>query len=909
MSVAPTEHASRLLPYDVARFAILDLAPNGFLAIDSQWRVTYINAAGARLLGKAPAELLGKDVWKVIPDAVTGPFCNACHRAMNGGETVELESFYDPLGTWLQVRAYPIEHGIAVYFADITSQKRAEAELHAQTERLRIGQSVARLIVMDWDIRNDQLSWSDSPEWLRGPLPPGGKYPLYKDQVYPADRSKFLAMREKTIATMRGQSLDYRVVRTDATIIWVRSQHVVIPDADGKAGRLLVALLDITDRKGAEHSLRQAEERLRLVIEGSNDAPWDWDLETSQLYYSPRWWSMLGYAVDELPNDAGLWERLLHPEDASRIQAFFSATLAGTTATYEIEFRLRHKDGHYVPVLSRGYVLRNDDGKAIRASGVNTDLTERRRIDEARQQALDILQKIAARVPGVVYQFRMRPDGSSCFPYSSDAIHQIYRVAPGDVVHDASPVFAVLHPDDYDAVARSIEDSRRTLKPWRQEYRVKFNDGVVHWLLGNAVPELEDDGSVLWHGFITEISAQKEAERTRESLEEQLRESQKMEAVGTLAGGIAHDFNNIIGTILGNTELARQDVNGNPSALESLDEIRKAGERARALVRQILSFSRRQPTTRRVLALKPVVEDVVRLLKSTLLAPIAIECAFDPLIPEILADAIQVEQVLINVITNAAQAMDGKPGRILIDVELKELSAPGALAPHGLKPGDYALVTVSDSGPGMDAATLERVFEPFFTTKPVGAGTGLGLSVVYGIMQAHDGAVVAWSELGKGSSFALYFPAAKATAPTPETESPDSPESNAKAIGSRVLYIDDEESLTLLVKRLLGRLGHSVTCFVDAREALATLNTDAKAFDLVVTDYNMPAMNGIDVAIAVRKIRPGLPVAIASGFITDDLKAQASAIGVTDLIFKPNAVEEYCEIVSRLTQVPHKFEP
>jgi signal transduction histidine kinase/ActR/RegA family two-component response regulator len=463
----------------------------------------------------------------------------------------------------------------------------------------------------------------------------------------------------------------------------------------------------------------------------------------------------------------------------------------------------------------------------------------------------------------------------------------------------------VLHPDDYDSLARSIEDSRRTLKPWRHEYRVKFNDGVVHWLLGNAVPELENDGSVLWHGFITEISAQKEAERARESLEEQLRESQKMEAVGTLAGGIAHDFNNIIGTILGNTELARHDVIGNPSALESLDEIRKAGERARSLVHQILSFSRRQPTTRRVLALKPVVEEVVRLLKSTLLAPIAIECAFEPTVPEVLADAIQVEQVLINVITNAAQAMDGKPGRIVISVERRELSEPGALAPHNLKPGDYALVTVSDSGPGMNAATLERVFEPFFTTKSVGAGTGLGLSVVYGIMQAHDGAVVACSELGKGSSFALYFPAAKAMAPIPETESSDAPNSNPKTIGSRVLYIDDEESLTLLVKRLLGRLGHAVTCFVDPREALASLNTDSKAFDLVVTDYNMPSMNGIDVAIAVRKIRPGLPVAIASGFITDDLKARAAAVGVTDLIFKPNAVEEYCEIVARLTQVPN----
>jgi signal transduction histidine kinase/ActR/RegA family two-component response regulator len=585
--------------------------------------------------------------------------------------------------------------------------------------------------------------------------------------------------------------------------------------------------------------------------------------------------------------------------------AFFSAKLAGETASYEIEFRLRHKDGHYVPVLSRGYVLRNADGKAIRASGMNTDLTERKRIDGARQQALDLLQKIADRVPGVVYQFRMRPDGSSCFPYASDAIRHIYRVAPEDVMHDASPIFAVLHPDDYAAVAGSIEESRQSLRPWRQEYRVKFNDGAVQWLLGNAVPELEDDGSVLWHGFITEISAQKEAERERESLEEQLRESQKMEAIGTLAGGIAHDFNNIIGTILGNTELTRQDVDGNPRALESLDEIRKAGQRARDLVRQILSYSRRQPTTRRVLALKPVIDEVLRLLKSTLMAPISIDCVYASTVPEIFADAIQVEQVLINLITNAAQAMHGKPGRIDIDVDSTNLTELGKVSPINLQPGAYVRITVRDSGHGMDAVTLEHIFEPFFTTKPVGAGTGLGLSVVYGIMQAHNGAVVAHSEPGKGSSFVLYFPTAQATAPPQATAASDSPKSNAKVRGCRVLYLDDEESLTLLVKRLLGRRGHSVTCFVDPREALATLRADSKAFDLVVTDYNMPAMNGIDFAIAARQIRPELPIAIASGFITDDIKARASAIGIRDLIFKPNAVEEYCETVDRLTRAAH----
>jgi signal transduction histidine kinase len=286
--------------------------------------------------------------------------------------------------------------------------------------------------------------------------------------------------------------------------------------------------------------------------------------------------------------------------------------------------------------------------------------------------------------------------------------------------------------------------------------------------IGHAVRD-EYGNIIEIEGAFQDITERKKTEQTRASLEAQLRESQKMEAIGTLAGGIAHDFNNMLGTILGNVELARQDASANWQALVSLDEIQKAGHRARDLVQRILSFSRRQPTARRVMSLPSVVEESARLLRAVLPGGVRFECHCAAGTPFVAADPTQVKQVLLNLGANAAHAMEGRPGSIDMHCEDITLDAASARFDLNLRPGRYARVVVSDTGHGMDAATLRRIFEPFFTTKPAGKGTGLGLSVVHGIMQAHEGAIVAHSEPGKGSRFELYFPSASAVAAAPGT--------------------------------------------------------------------------------------------------------------------------------------------
>ena len=417
-----------------------------------------------------------------------------------------------------------------------------------------------------------------------------------------------------------------------------------------------------------------------------------------------------------------------------------------------------------------------------------------------------------------------------------------------------------------------------------------------------------------------DITERRRTEAARDHLEAQLRESQKMEALGTLAGGVAHDFNNIVATIMGNAELARQDLGPAHAALESLEEILKASARAKDLVRQILAFGRRQKLERKVILLEPVVRESTRFLRAMLPAGVnfSTECA--PGVPAVLADANQIQQVLLNLCGNAWQALQGQLRPGLIEVRLEERTQGEASAIEserrtspdriGLRPGRYSCLSVSDNGCGMDAETRARIFEPFFTTKPVGEGTGLGLSVVHSIVKDHDASIEVRSSLGEGTTFRIYFPAdellnaeSQGQNASPDTTSALSGAGHGPVVGGkgkRILYVDDDESIVFLMTRLLQRQGYRVSGYTDPRAAIAALSEAPHAFDLAVTDYNMPGMSGLDVVQALRKIREDLPIALASGYITEELRAQAPSAGVSELVYKPNTADELCEAVARL---------
>lgn len=393
-------------------------------------------------------------------------------------------------------------------------------------------------------------------------------------------------------------------------------------------------------------------------------------------------------------------------------------------------------------------------------------------------------------------------------------------------------------------------------------------------------------------------AAHREAEAELRRQEAQLGEAQKMESLGTLAGGIAHDFNNILGAILGNVELARGGLGVEHPVQAMLGEIQKAGLRARDLVRQILTFSRRQPQQLRNLALRPIVDETYGLLRVTLPAGVelALSLSDEPL--HVDGDATQLQQVLMNLCTNAWHALGGETGRIVVGLEATQLDAATARSLSGLVAGSYAHLWVSDTGTGMDTATRERIFEPFFTTKPTGQGTGLGLSVVHGIVVAHQGSIAVDSAPGHGSTFHVYLPAVSAqqSAPTGERVSPAS----SLGHGERVIYLDDDETVTLVVVRLLERAGYRCSGFNDAAAALATVRDSADPVDLFVTDYNMPSRSGLDVAREIASIRPDLPVVISSGLITDELREQAKAAGVSAMLAKEDMFRDLTALVGQV---------
>jgi two-component system cell cycle sensor histidine kinase/response regulator CckA len=445
-----------------------------------------------------------------------------------------------------------------------------------------------------------------------------------------------------------------------------------------------------------------------------------------------------------------------------------------------------------------------------------------------------------------------------------------------------------------------------------------LNTGV-HWLQrkdGSAV-EVHSNEIITEHperGFEIfcidfDLSERRQAEDRRLVLEAQLRESQKLEALGTLAGGIAHDFNNILAAILGNARLAMEDAQGQPAIAESVGEILKAGSRAKDLVQRILAFSRRQPLQRRVMSLQTVVDESARLLRATIPKGVELRVECDPVTPMVLADPTQLQQVLLNLCTNAWQAMaDRSRGQLVL--RLRPHRGPPPAEPEGvvLEAGareDWAetnvRLTVADNGVGMDEATIARLFEPFFTTKPPGEGTGLGLAVVHGIVRDHEAAVHVQSHQGVGTVFDLYFRAATSMAAGDTPEDSGNGAARERRPGeARILYVDDDELIADLMQRLLRRAGYASHVFTNPAEALRAVREDGIDYDLAITDYSMPGMSGIELARALRALHPQREVAVTSGYISAELRQEAPAAGVSELIYKPNTGDELLDAIERL---------
>ena len=433
------------------------------------------------------------------------------------------------------------------------------------------------------------------------------------------------------------------------------------------------------------------------------------------------------------------------------------------------------------------------------------------------------------------------------------------------------------------------------------EMRLRRADGSPMWVSLSTRPIRDDVGNPTGAlGMLTDINDRRQAEERRAALETQLREAQKMEAIGTLAGGIAHDFNNILAAIIGNVAAARQDSAIGLSSDASLAQIERAAVRARSLVQQILTFSRMQAQELHTQALQPVIDETLELLRTTMPAQVELRVNLPAEPVHVRADATQIQQIVMNLCTNAWHALPGGRGRIEVGLAAEHAIAvaqadAAATWPLALRDGPRAHLWIADNGSGMDEATRARVFEPFFTTKQVGHGTGLGLAVVHGIVSAHGGAIHVDSAPGVGSRFDLWFPLQDA--PEDAVESQHGALEAPPGTGQHVLCVDDDPAMVLMVDGLLRRHGYKVTTYEQPAAALARVRADPRAFDILVTDFNMPEMNGMELATAVTRAAPGLPIIITSGFISDDMRQRAAELNVGALLQKEYTLERLAGLV------------
>ena len=363
-------------------------------------------------------------------------------------------------------------------------------------------------------------------------------------------------------------------------------------------------------------------------------------------------------------------------------------------------------------------------------------------------------------------------------------------------------------------------------------------------------------------------------------LETQLQQAQKMEAIGTLAGGIAHDFNNILGAIIGYTELTLLDISEDNMAYKNLKDALKAANRAKNLVKQILTFSRQSKQQFNPVQLKPIIKEVLAFLRSTLPTTIEIRHQIQNEVDVVFADPIQIHQIMMNLCTNAAYAMKEKGG--ILEVKLSEIDVESKWSLLALDTGRYVQLTVSDTGAGMDKETLERVFEPYFTTKPQGEGTGMGLAVVHGIVKSHGGLIKAYSEPGQGTNFKIYLPVS-----SEKISQTDAVEHVIPTGSEKILYIDDEVAIVDIGQQMLRRIGYNVDTLTDSQKALDHILSHGHEYDLVITDQTMPKMTGAELAREIIRCRPDLPVILCTGFSESISEEKAKNIGIRAFLMKP----------------------
>ena len=857
----------------------LDSLLEGCQIIGFDWTYVYVNRVAAEHGRRTREQLLGHRVTDIYPELNGSPLHLALQRSMNERISQRLENVFtysDGSSAIFDLEIRPVADGIFVHSIDVTARRRAEQE----RERLVLLVEHSADFIATAEL-SGQLTY----------LNPAGRRMIgfsetedirqlnFRDYVPERWRSWFIEtvvplVREKGV--WEGEMQLFHL-QTKQLIDISRSMFLVRNRETGTPIGFATVTRDVTARKAAEKALGESEERFAKAFQANpaviaiSTYP-----EGKYLDVNEAFTTSLGYTAAEALGKTGL--ELGVWSVPSQREAIINAVEEGRLVR-GVECQLRAKSGDLLTVLASVEQIELSGQRCLLF--INYDITARnaseKMVIEARARFLQLAENIRE-------VFWLTNVEKNQMLYISPGYEKIWGRSCESLYRAPGSWLEAIHADDRKRVVDSLVETQ-SQGTYDLEYRIQRPDGSVRWIHDRAFPVRDP------LGVVYRIAGIAEDITDRRELEAQFRQAQKMEALGTLSGGIAHDFNNILSAIFGNVHLASLDLGPGHPASSSLSEIQKAANRARDLVRQILAFSRQQPKSRQNISLRPVVQEAVGLLRASLPAGVELINALDSKTPNVFADATQIHQIILNLCTNAWHAIGDKPGRIKIQLQpVTVISEETAPAP-GLHRGGYACLSVIDNGHGMDAPTLERIFEPFFTTKEPGRGTGLGLSVVHGIVQSHDGVIRVSSQPGQGTTFDLYFPAV-----VEETSlfAPN-PRPLRKGSGERILYLDDEKLLVDAAVKMLRRLAYEADGYTHPDAALEAFKSNLDRYQLIITDLHMPGFSGIEFIRAIRNLHPSIPIILSSGHLTDNIVARVRDLGVTRFLHKPNTVDDFSD--------------
>jgi PAS domain S-box-containing protein len=637
----------------------------------------------------------------------------------------------------------------------------------------------------------------------------------------------------------------------------------------------------------SEAALRESEKKYRTILDNIEDGYFEVDLKGNFTFFNDALCRLIGYSA---PAMAGMNNReYMDEENAKKVFQTFNRVYETRKPTKGFDWEIIKVDGSKSHVDASVSLITDPEGNPIGFRGIARDVTGQKQSQKALQESEAKYRQLVNHAPAGIYEVDFL-EGK--FVHVNDLICEYTGYTRQELL--GMSALDILTEDSQKKFIDRLDKIFKGQKvPSSVEFKIRAKSSREFCVLINSNIIYAADGKPKGAtAVVHDLTEQKQAEEEKKNLEYQLQQAQKMEAIGTLAGGIAHDFNNILSVIIGYTELILMSGDVAGEVRQNLKEIFSASKHARDMVKQILAFSRQNKQERKPIQVAHIVKEAIKMLRASLPTTISIQQHIEKDTGIIEADPTQIHQVLMNLCTNAAHAINEKDGVLEIHLGNIDLDQKAAADIPGLKTGSYLKLSVKDSGEGIHPEVQQQIFNPYFTTKEKGVGTGLGLAVVQGIVKSINGAVTVESEVGKGAAFHVYLPTIKRKLP-PEDEI-----STPLPMGcEHILLVDDEQPLVEIGRQMLERLGYSVATRTSSIEALELFKVDPNRFDLVITDVVMPNLTGDKLAKKIINIRNDIPVVLCTGYSEKFTRQNASEMGIQTFLMKPLVMRDLANTV------------